>query len=1745
MSTEITINDTTIDINVTEYPITIEAPSGAYPLPTSVYSVFGRTGNVIAVDGDYNLTQLGDVTITGPLTGQVLRYNGTAWVNNTETYVGTVTNVAALTIGTTGTDLTSSVTNSTTTPVITLNVPTASATNRGALSSADWSTFNAKQPALNGTGFVKISGTTISYDNSTYYLASNPSSYIALTALSSTATGLTYTNTTGVFSTTAGYGIPTTAKQTTWDTAYNDSIVSAAVTGTTTKTLTLNQQDGGTVTASWSDLQPVTSVFGRTGAVVATTGDYTTTQVTEGTNLYYTDARARASNSFVAGSGAYNSTTGVITIPTNNNQLTNGAAFITLTSLSATSPLSYVNTTGVFSISQANTSTNGYLSSFDWNTFNNKQIALTFGNLTSSDITVTGGTGAVIGTGSTLTLATVNTNTGTFGSSTAIPVITVNGKGLITALTTTAVSIPSGSLSFIGDVTGTGTTGSDTTLTLATVNTNVGAYGSSTSVPTITVNAKGLVTAASQTAIPTATNSVTGLLTSTDWSTFNGKQNQLNGTGFVKIIGTTISYDNSTYLTTISGITAGGELSGTYANPSLVNSAVTGKVLTGVNITGGTIADTDSILTAFGKVQNQINGLIGGSIYKGTWNASTNTPTLTSSVGTAGNYYIVSVAGTTNLNGITDWQVGDWVIYQGTEWEKVDNTDAVVSVNGFTGAVSLTTSNISEGTNLYYTDTRARASNSAGTGISYNSTSGVITNSAPDQTVSLTASTGISTSGTYPSFTITNTAPDQTVALTSGTGISATGTYPNFTITNTAPDQTVALTQGGTTTISGTYPNFTISSADQYVGTVTSVGITESSAALSITGSPVVNSGNINIGFAGSASQYVAGDGSLVTFPSVISQASNLVTEVYNETGATLTKGTIVYINGGHGNLPTVAKALATADSTSAQTYGFINADLTNNNNGFVTVIGSLENMDTQAYANGTQLYLSGTTAGTYTSTKPQAPIHLVYVAVVVRSHPTQGVLEVRIQNGYELDELHDVQITSVANNNILQYNAATSLWKNVAGTTTNIAEGTNLYYTDTRARASLSFVAGSGAYNSTTGVITIPTNNTQITNGSNYITLTSLSSSATGLTYTNTTGAFSLTAGYVIPTTSNATNWDTAYTNRITSATSPLSITSNVISIAQATTSTNGYLSSTDWTTFNNKQATISLTTTGSSGAATLISNVLNVPTYTLTGLGGVPTTRTLTINGTGYDLSADRSWTIPTSVNATFTQDYTATAAQTTFTVTGGYTVGQLAVFYNGSKLAAAEFTATNGTTFVLATACQVNDIVQAVVSVTGGGIGGSGTTNYVSKFTASGVLGNSLIWDNGTNVGIGNTNTSYTLDVSGTVRGTTSAYFATSSGSVGIGTTNTNNVKLEVSATTIGGAEYSAFTTNQDGGVSSKYSFWRTYGGGSTAFRAGYVANYNQDDSNSSANDQRLVFATKSGTAEPTTKMTITGAGNVGIGQSSPRSLLEVLKTTSNTSLGVPSNASLLLSQGGNLNEYSQMLFGYTLNTSPAAIAYITTNAAAYTNGAITFATRDVTTDTAPTERMRITSGGDVSIGNTGIATVRLSVTGSGTSSSAYSFISYDSGGNVLLLVRNDGLISLGTRANSPYNNTTGSSANAIFASDGTLQRSTVSSLRYKENVNEWDENGLNTILALKPKTFTYKANYYKYPEVVMLGLIAEEVAEVSPYLADYENEDRSGQVENVRYANIVVPLIKAVQEQNQTIQELNERLNKAGL
>jgi hypothetical protein len=128
---------------------------------------------------------------------------------------------------------------------------------------------------------------------------------------------------------------------------------------------------------------------------------------------------------------------------------------------------------------------------------------------------------------------------------------------------------------------------------------------------------------------------------------------------------------------------------------------------------------------------------VGSQAYQGTWNASTNTPTLADGTGTGGWTYRVAVAGTQNLgSGNITFSVGDDIIYNGTIWQRSPSAAAVTSVNGQTGVVSLNSDNITEGsTNLYFTNARARTALSANAPLSYNSGSGVF--SIPQATSSV------------------------------------------------------------------------------------------------------------------------------------------------------------------------------------------------------------------------------------------------------------------------------------------------------------------------------------------------------------------------------------------------------------------------------------------------------------------------------------------------------------------------------------------------------------------------------------------------------------------------------------------------------------------------------------------------------------------------------------------------------------------------------------------------------------------------------------------------------------------------------------------------------------------------------------------------------------------------------------------------------------------------------------------------
>jgi hypothetical protein len=220
------------------------------------------------------------------------------------------------------------------------------------------------------------------------------------------------------------------------------------------------------------------------------------------------------------------------------------------------------------------------------------------------------------------------------------------------------------------------------------------------------------------------------------------------------LTGTVTVPQGGTGATTLTGYVKGTGTAALTGSATIPNTDITGLGTASTKDAG--VALGVATLDSSGKVpiSELPAAVIGALSYQGTWDASTNTPTLTSSVGTKGYYYVVSVAGSTNLNGITDWLVGDWAVYNGTAWQKVDNTDSVTSVNGLTGAVVLTTTNIAEGTNEYFTTARARSSVSAGTGITYNSATGVITNSSPSLGGTVT-SVGLTTSAA--SLALTNT----------------------------------------------------------------------------------------------------------------------------------------------------------------------------------------------------------------------------------------------------------------------------------------------------------------------------------------------------------------------------------------------------------------------------------------------------------------------------------------------------------------------------------------------------------------------------------------------------------------------------------------------------------------------------------------------------------------------------------------------------------------------------------------------------------------------------------------------------------------------------------------------------------------------------------------------------------------------------------------------------------------------------
>ena len=439
---------------------------------------------------------------------------------------------------------------------------------------------------------------------------------------------------------------------------------------------------------------------------------------------------------------------------------------------------------------------------------------------------------------------------------------------------------------------------------------------------------------------------------------------------------------------------------GSMAEQNANNVSITGGSISGTTVSGYIPTSEKAqplgvaTLDAGGKVPTSQIPLQGDLNYQGTWNASTNTPTLTSSVGTQGYYYVVDVAGSTNLNGITDWKVGDWAIYNGSVWQKVDNTDAVTSVNGYTGTVVLT-----------YTDVGAfPATATTGTGNVVLATGATQANPTISNYENFTPTTAPAYSEGRVWYDSTEKAlafynDSSSIAVHVGQDlivkvINNTGS----TIANGSPVYVTGTSSGQT------YPNVALAKAD-VAATSAVIGLTNGSIANGATGYVTaqgiidnVNTGTFTVGQVLYLSPYSAGQLMNTLPPTGITVQVGVVTFVNSSTGhiyvkqttplavpASIITGTLPVDHGGTGatTLTGYVKGSGTSAMTASATVpttdlsGTVtNAQLANSAitiNGTSTSLGGSINVGTVTSVNltaGTGISVSGgpiTTSGSIT----------------------------------------------------------------------------------------------------------------------------------------------------------------------------------------------------------------------------------------------------------------------------------------------------------------------------------------------------------------------------------------------------------------------------------------------------------------------------------------------------------------------------------------------------------------------------------------------------------------------------------------------------------------------------------------------------------------------------------------------------------------------------------------------------------
>jgi hypothetical protein len=505
---------------------------------------------------------------------------------------------------------------------------------------------------------------------------------------------------------------------------------------------------------------------------------------------------------------------------------------------------------------------------------------------------------------------------------------------------------------------------------------------------------------------------------------------------------------------------------------------------------------------------------------------------------------------------------------------------------------------------------------------------------------------------------------------------------------------------------------------------------------------------------------------------------------VYGKATQAIANGDAVMFAGVQGDHILIAKADPIVINANPEYFiGISTQALATNDFGYITVFGNVRGLNTTAYTLGSVLYYDSVTSllGLLTPTEPVAPYAKIEVAAVVRVHATQGILLVRPHVMPKLSDIQDVYAPNPFNNDVLFWNSSNSRYE------TNTIPGIlgynperQLTFTSPLSRVSNTIsipqsTATVDGFLSSTDWTTFNSKQGAL-NGTGFVKV-----SGTTITYDNSVYALDNTVvkltgdqGILGIKSFNHVNGSVEnFTTRlnyffdngiIRSDVTPLETINNLTSQSifkvdkDGNTTANSFIkiggNSTQYLKADGSVSTamnsrIEVNFTATSGQTTFTTpyevgqidvyyngSKLNPSEFTATNGTTVVLAQAATLNAQISIVKYVAALSTTAIRNET---TFTATSGQTTFSV--NYTVGQLDVFYNGSKLNVSEFTATNGTSVVLGFACQAGESV-VFVSYVNQVSGASGTANRVAKFTGVATLGDSQITDNGNNLGIGTT-------------------------------------------------------------------------------------------------------------------------------------------------------------------------------------------------------------------------------------------------------------------------------------------------------------------------------------------------------------------------------------------------------------------